>query len=285
MERAKGGAFARISSNYGKLLPTEKRIADVLLESGDGMGALSIGELAALSNASKATVTRFCKRLGFEGFRDFRVSAIIDTHKGIGQHRELLRQDKEGGGPGIDEICESNAQACADTKLLLNPAAVEEAAHLIAEKKRISLLGEGPVAPVALDFYQKLLRLGLVSVYAGDRRIQQMHMSLVGEEDVVVAFDLSGHTRSTIEMTHTAARNGASTIAVCNTIGSPLSGASGINLYGPGRMGSDISGTLAPRIALLCIVDCLFYAVREKLGESCQEDIVKTNQVILDGWV
>lgn len=285
MSATKGGAFALINSHYNRMLPAEKRIADVLLSHSANIGTISISELAELSEASKATVTRFCKRLGFEGFRDFRVSAIIDTHRGLSHGKKLAPDAVVPMEELVEAICDSNARACADTKLLISAAALQEAAGLIAASPRVLLVAEGPTAPVALDFYQKLLRLGIDPIHSSDRRIRRMHISITKPGDVVVAFDLAGQTRATVEMVKTAAQNGAKTIAACNIIGSPLSKAADINLYGPGRMGSDISGTLAPRIALLCIVDCLFYAVLKLRGEASEESILKTNQVILDDWI
>ncbi len=280
-----GGAFALINFHYSRMLPAEKRIADVLLSHSADISTVSIGELAELSGASKATVTRFCKRLGFEGFRDFRVSAIIDTHKGLSPGKKLAPDASVPLEALVHTVCDSNAGACKDTKLLLSAEALGKAAALIAEAPKVLLLAEGPTAPVALDFYQKLLRLGIEPVHTSDRRIRRMHVSITKPGDVVVAFDLAGQSRATVEMTEAAAKNGAETIAVCNAIGSPLAKAAGISLYGPGRTGSDISGTLAPRIALMCIVDCLFYAVHKQRGGESEESILKTNQVILDDWM
>ena len=41
MSNIKGGAFLRINSNYGRLFPTEKRIADFILENSNQMETIS----------------------------------------------------------------------------------------------------------------------------------------------------------------------------------------------------------------------------------------------------
>lgn len=285
MTTAKGGAYVRINSNYALLLPTEKRIADYILKNSSRAGALSIAEIAENSGASKATVTRFCKRLGFNGFKDFRISAIKDAGASLNNFESITTAHVGSQVMSFDRICNSNAQACADTRLLLDEPLLAHAARLILSKKRIFLIGEGAVGCVAVDFYQKLLRLGLVSIYSTDRRLQKMHISLTNADDIVCAFDLSGNTKSTVAMVETARQNGAETITICNTIGSPLSRVGGMNLFGPGRIGSDITGTLAPRIALLCIVDCVFSALAQEMGQACQDSINKTSQVIREDWL
>lgn len=282
---AKGGAYVRLRSNYSILQPMERKIADYIIKNSDRAEELSIAEIATRSGASNATVTRFCKRLGFNGFRDFRISAIQDTDMGRNNFDSIRSIEKlDSDDMTIERICNSNAQACADTKLLLDEQTLAQAAHLIAGKKRIFLVGQGAVSAVSLDFYHKLLRLGLASVYSADRRLQKMHMAITGPEDVVVVFDLSGNTIMSVEMIQKARGNGTKAIVVCNSIGSPVAKAADLALYGPGRVGSDITGTLAPRIALLCIVDCLFYALQREMGDACYEYVKKTSQVVVDDW-
>ena len=285
MSNIKGGAFLRINTNYSRLFPTEKRIADFMLENSKQMETISIGEIAQFTNSSKATVTRFCKRLGYDGFKDFRVSAIKDNQLGLNDFRNLVLDRTRYEKRTIDYICNSNAQACADTKLLLNAEVLQQAAAILLSKKRIFIVGDGIAATIALDFYFKLLRLGIIATYSLDRRTQLLCISLTTENDVVIGFDSSGNTKSTVELIKTAKNNGAETITICNTIGSPLAKASGMNIYGPAKIGTDISGTLAPRIALLCIVDCLFYTIEQSLGDSYLDCINRTSKAILDDWV
>ncbi len=285
MPTAKGGAYVRISSSYAVLLPSEKKIADYILKNSHRADELSIAEIAEHSGASNATVTRFCKRLGFNGFKDFRVSAIQDATGHVNDFEKITSQRLGSKSMTAEWICDSNAQACADTRLLMDDQQLAEAARIILSKKRVFLVGEGATACVASDLYQKLLRLGIPSIYSADRRMQRMYVSLCGPEDAVCAFDLSGNTRSTVEMAQTAVQNGAGVLAFCNTIGSPLARAGGLNFFGPGRIGSDITGTLAPRIAILCIVDCLFNALAQEMGDSCSESIKKTSQVIREDWI
>ena len=67
MANIKGGAYVRLRSNYSVLLPSEKKIADYIIKNSNRVDELSIAEIASHSGASNATVTRFCKRLGFDG--------------------------------------------------------------------------------------------------------------------------------------------------------------------------------------------------------------------------
>ena len=57
----------------------EKRIADCVLEDTAGVAAMTSAELAHCSSTSEATVTRFCKKLGFENYRAFQLALARDV--------------------------------------------------------------------------------------------------------------------------------------------------------------------------------------------------------------
>ena len=285
MGNVKNGAYVRINMNYPKLMPTEKRIADILLKNAANIDTLSISDLADLAEASKGTVTRFCKRLGYNGYKDFRVSAIKDTHAGLATSENALDEGNDTGENLIAKICRSNARACMDTILLVDEDTLNRAVDILLSKKRIFFVGEGAVSAVIIDLQQKLLRVGLTPIYSHDQRIQRMQISLTGPDDAVVAIDFSGSKQVTVEMAQQASVNNAEVITICNSISSELGKWGNVTIFGPGRMGSSISATLAPRIALLCIVDCLFTLLKKRMGEQAMDSIRKTNDVIVEGWV
>ena len=275
----------RINSNYAHLIPSEKKLADYISKHTEHLETHSINELADLAGVSKATITRFCKHLGFEGFKDFRVSAIKDTISGQDNWSDVKVAKEDDTTVLIAKTCKSNANACSGTEILLDVSGVEQAVQLLLDAKRIFIFGEGAVAPVALDLYQKLLRIGNIPVYSLDRRLQKMHAALSTPDDVAIVFDLSGSTIISNTIAEKLKSNKTKTITVCNTLGSPLGKAGDINLFGPGRMNSDVTGTQAPRIALFCVVDCLFSLILQKVKVKCHDSLEKTKQVIVDEWL
>lgn len=58
------------------LTPTEQQLGISALAMGEDIRGLSIKEFAARANVSVASVHRFCKKLGLEGFKDLKVELI-----------------------------------------------------------------------------------------------------------------------------------------------------------------------------------------------------------------
>ena len=65
----------KISEAQG-LTPTEQQLGISALAMGEDIRRLSIKEFAARTNVSVASVHRFCKKLGLEGFKDLKVELI-----------------------------------------------------------------------------------------------------------------------------------------------------------------------------------------------------------------
>lgn len=64
----------RSITNTENLTPTEAALGKRILEYGESLQSLSIKELARLSNTSIASIHRFCKKLGLEGFKELKVA-------------------------------------------------------------------------------------------------------------------------------------------------------------------------------------------------------------------
>src|SRR4051812_50219354 len=66
---------ARIRSCYEDLSPTDRRLADLMLEYPGDIASYSASELARLTSVSNAAVSRFVQRLGFRDYEEMRVLA------------------------------------------------------------------------------------------------------------------------------------------------------------------------------------------------------------------
>src|SRR2546423_12771795 len=64
------GVLVRVRSRLGEFTGALQRVADQVLTDPAGAARATIVELAERSGTSPATVTRFCRALGFDGYAD-----------------------------------------------------------------------------------------------------------------------------------------------------------------------------------------------------------------------
>src|SRR5919201_1115121 len=73
------GVLARVRSQLPEFTGALQRVAEQVLSDPEAAARATIVELAERSGTSPATVTRFCRALGFEGYSDLRLGIAAET--------------------------------------------------------------------------------------------------------------------------------------------------------------------------------------------------------------
>ncbi|HHY38194.1 MAG TPA: MurR/RpiR family transcriptional regulator [Clostridia bacterium] len=274
-----GGALTRIKAGYDSLSRTHKEIADYILNNATACTRLSITELGKRLGCSKTAILRFCRAIGYEGYRSLRTDLIGDVGEQLHRIHDML-EPTDGPDAIALKVCRANARAAQETARILHTGELEKAAETLLSASRIKFFATGGSAVVALDAYQKFLRLGLICLYPNEERLQGMLASLCQPGEVGLGISLSGATRSTVMAMQTARQNGATTIGITGGVDSPITRFSDIYLYGAHSPMSHITGTIETRTALLSVVDSLFMLMVSKRLKSTEESLEKTQRVI-----
>ena len=75
--------FTALTDEDDRLSALEKRLARIVLDDADFALNASIVELADRAEVSPPTVTRFCRRLGFQGYSDFKLQLARSAYVGL----------------------------------------------------------------------------------------------------------------------------------------------------------------------------------------------------------
>ena len=76
--------FLKMNQVKDQLTNSEQKIASCVLDDEEEVYNLSIQDLAKKCNTSPSSIVRFCKKMGFEGFQDFK----IELAKGISDSKK-----------------------------------------------------------------------------------------------------------------------------------------------------------------------------------------------------
>lgn len=66
-----------IEASYPKFTKTEIQIAEFILSNPD-ISKLTLSEMAQLLNVGEATIVRFCRKLKFQGYQDFKFTFMLE---------------------------------------------------------------------------------------------------------------------------------------------------------------------------------------------------------------
>lgn len=244
-----------------ELIPTlsksEQVVANYIIENPDQVITLSVAALADAAGVSDPTVVRCCKRLGFVGYQDLKVTlaqSIVTPLQNI--HEEISNEDDIQ--KIVSKVFLSAIHTLQYTHDTILPGEIQAAAEMLMGARRIYLFGLGASGPIVSDLHHKLLRLGLnVSVYV-DAHLQALTTAYCTDEDVIFAISHSGSSRIIIDNIRKARNNGAKIISLTSIGRSPLSKLADICLHTASMETKYRILAMSSRIAELTIIDSIY---------------------------
>lgn len=269
---------ARMEKAYSTLPPREQRVAKFVLGHPEKVLSMSVTALAQQTRTSDATVVRFCQRLGYDGYREFRIRVARELRTAgptavsvnpDDRLTELVAMARDAAVAAVQTTCNE-----------LDFAELERAADAMAAARRVDFYGAGESAVVASDAHMKFLRLGIIGMAHMNAHMQAMSATLTTAGDVAVAISHSGATRDTVDALACAKEAGATTLAITGLADMPIEAYADIVLYA--RANEDFGrGSFAARLAQLTVLDILFVAVAQRLGDDAAVTMEKARRALV----
>lgn len=214
---------------YLDMTDSEKLIADYILNNPEEIYNIKIEELSKKLNVSPPTVFRLAKKLGFEGFKDFKIELIKDMAIGINIEIEDIDSESiEGTTRKIFDKINNNLR---ETLSLINYDDLGKAVNFILKAKRIIFFAVSSSISVAFDSYSKFLRAGFNCFFNEDTYTQRVISTQCTNKDIAIGISFSGESIEVVECLKNAKNNGASTICVTTFLKSPITEYSDVCLF------------------------------------------------------
>ncbi len=262
--------ISQIRKLEGEFPVREQRVADFVLSNLECATRFTQNEIAEAAGVSVATVNRFCKTTGCEGFRDFNIRLA----QGVAISQQYL------GGPG--RIDSESAQLVAQvfgaivdslnlSRSQLNNDALRRAVSILAEARRISFIGVGGnSANVAREGANRFFRLGIPTEAHADGYFQRMLASTLSDGDVVFAISASGRPTELLDSVAIARQYGAKSISLTKS-GTPLTQAADVSIGIDIPEDQDIYKPTASRLVFIAIIDVLAAGTARQRPDSVKE--------------
>lgn len=250
----------RIKMIQKSLREAEKRAAEYIFAHPEDVIRLSITELADRSQVSEATIMRMCRKTGFKGFQDLKISIAQDLvaplqniHESIGPEDDIPTL--------INKVFSSNVESLEQTKGIIDAAEVSKAVEAICKAQCTDIYAVGTSAPVAMDFSYKLVRLRVANRLYLDTHMQAIAAAALRPGAVAVGISHSGSSRDIVDAMSLAKEAGATTVAITHFGKSPLTAVADIKLYTMARETDYRPEALASRLAQMSVIDLLYVAI------------------------
>lgn len=243
---------------YNDMGRSEKRVADWLFSHSGEVLPYTISDLASKSGSSEATIVRFSKRLGCNGYQELKIVLARESDKKI---ITPTITESDDCFAIFEKVCNDAYMSLERTKKTLSAEAMTRAAELIAHAGRVVLIGLGASASVAEDASNKFLRAGCNSASYSDTHMQAIAVSQLKAGDVVIGISQSGASKDIVDALKIAKHRGASTVAVTSKERSPVARQSDVLLLTDTEETRHSTLGLNSHISRLVVIDALCYKI------------------------
>lgn len=249
----------RMMKYKDELSTAERAVLEYLIENKDNLKDFGVEKIAEAAYTSPASVVRMCKKLGYNGFKDFKIDFILANAKvEIPESKEyqdvILTKAYENGKSAI----ENNIRVLDETLKIFNVEVVEEAARVIMNARKILIFGKGSSYLVCKDLEMKLRRINKFAIAQDESHDQLVDASFLNNKDVIIFISNSGKTKEIVSSALLAKENKATVISITKLGSSMLADLSDIVLYTASLEGEFRSAAMTSRISQLSMVDALF---------------------------
>lgn len=241
---------------YDDLGAGERKIAEYILANTQNVMTMSINSLADICGCGAATVVRFSRRLGYDGYQGLKLglASELNTASSIGSEIEKGDSCFQIFRKRINDI----TVALWNTETVLNAQELDIAANKIMNAKRVVIFGLGNSAAIAQDAAHKFLRLGLDAQACCDNHMQAIVASHLDRDCVAIGISHSGASKDIIDALRLSKIGSAYTICVTNFSSSPIVKNSDLAIFTKADETSHSILALSSRIAQLAIFDALY---------------------------
>jgi len=281
--------LVRVRAGLPEFTGALRRVAEQVLGDPAAAARATIVELAERSGTSPATVTRFCRALGFEGYAELRLGIVGETGRAARQAgwavdigREI--QPDDSLERVLHQIMAADSRALGDTSALLDLKAVARAADAITASRRVDIYGISGSALVGAEMQLCLHRIGLAAWSWTDVHNGLASAALLRPGDVALGVSHSGQTRETIEMLAEAGSSGATTIALTSFPRSPLAEVADIVLLHAMQATTFRPDALSGRHPQLLVLELLYIAVAQRTHDRAHAALQATARAVAGHW-
>ena len=188
-------------------------IADYLTKHAEEAQFLSISSLAKACNMAEATIYRFCKQLGFEGYNEMKIS-LAQANVTPTPFSSYSLDPSMPTSSLCDNVCASFQAAISNTMSVLDFDAIDEAALLLQRATSVYCLGQGGSRVLANDIWVRFATISNKFRNCGDSHTQLIAASLMGPGDVILFVSYSGSTHDMMDTLSVAKKTGAKIILI-----------------------------------------------------------------------
>lgn len=193
---------------------SERKIYQLIQDEPETIKLCTIVQLAGLAGTSKSAVLRFCQKIGYSGYSEFRYNFL-----------EYLRhhgKQSDNSPAAIISACVSSYQGALSQMKSLNNKQIDGLVKCIKDAPVVKLLGLGESGCCARQLASNLNLLGKPSIAITDMIEYYRTAQSVAEKDIFICFSVGGQYKAYQELPSAIKSAGARLVLITTNPKAPL---------------------------------------------------------------
>lgn len=241
-----------IESKRESFSDTEKKIADFFIHNSEktDFSAKAIAERLYVSNAS---LSRFAKKCGYRGYREF-----------IYHYEELCSRKQRNATSGVRMILNIYQDFLNRFNDLIDENQIVKVVKYINSAEQVYVFGKGSSGLVASEMEFRFMRVGVNIDSIEDPDRMRMQTVFIKEHNLVFGISISGTTADVLYGLKEAHLRGAKTVLLTMKDDESFYAYCDEVLLLPNIGGLDRGNLISPQLPVLVMIDVLYFCFLKK---------------------
>lgn len=216
----------RLVQYRDSLSKLEQQVLDYITHFPEKVATLTMTEAANTMYVSTATISRTCKKLGFDGYQDFKLQLQLHLQSHFQSQMTPLSNDLQHHVKRYENDMNEVLKRVDENQL-------KSAAHMISGANHVEWFGVGHSYPVCWDASKKLQVLGKKSSAQMDWDNLRSATRNLAPDDLAIFVSFSGETLNMVEFAHLVKEQSTPIISFVGTADNRVAHLSDLAFYTP----------------------------------------------------
>lgn len=273
----------RIESSMPFLSKSEKKVGEYILNNPKKVADMSTQSLSTACQVSEPTLIRFTRKLGFNGYREFKLQLSANLVSKQLENTPVRVDINDSAQEIYEKLTAFTIASLKSTVNTIDGNDLETAANYIylasQKKHQIFLSGMGASTVLIKEFQIKMMRLNIQTVFYEDIHLRLEACTNLKKDDLFICFTTLGSSKENYELIDIAHSRNAKIIIITQYGNSKTSEKADITLYTSViennlRLASQTSIVLQSMI-----IDTIFLIIALKDYKTISEDVQETKEL------
>lgn len=244
--------ISQVKDSYDSFTVVEKSVADFFVKNKEKTD-FSSKIIANRLYVSEASLSRFAKKCGYKGFREF-----------IFAYERELEEKEDSLSFYAGRVLETYETLLRKSQKLVDEEQLKRISGMFSECRRIRVYGKGSSGYAAEELAVRFMRMGMDIEAVTDTHVMKMSAALADADTLVLAITFSGVTEEILSAVKYAKRNHAKVILMTANRSKEMPDLCDEVIYVAGMKNLEEGNMISPQFPILVIADILFNCFFQK---------------------